>query len=1127
MARKKTSDIDPPTSTQRLLDVVSIDRRFHRSIRIDQDLGNDAALEGYILQQSTLEVIQEISRTLLDTKQRAFTLTGPYGGGKSSLALVLGDFVSSNSKCRESAELLLGAPLTRSLRKAFPIKKGGWFVLPVQGRKSNPISDIARALADASGTPSLRKIDTEKYLLHSMAEVATAKHADGVLLIIDELGKFLESIADGSGDIHFFQELAESACRSEKPIVVLGILHQAFDGYVSKFGRGVRDEWAKVQGRYVDIPFRSAPDETLHLLGKAIHSDRKHPDTLPITNRISKQIRSRRFGAPENLEANLEACWPLHPLVPFLLGAFSKRRFGQNERSIFGFLTSQEPHGFQSFLRSEPSTGDRLYSPSHFWDYLRTNLEPIILASHESHRWSTAVQTIERAESTGSELQVEIAKTIAVMDYFSPGDPGADLETIHACIPNESEKSIREALQALESASAVIYRKHLKSWAAFAGSDFDITAALSETKHQSGNIDLARLSRLAPIGPIIAKRHYQVTGAFRWFSFDIVKTTDLEIIINQTDKSGRSGRFLLVLPTNPEESDNLEDTCQTISSQYPDKRVIIGAPVNAGVILDLGLELLALHQINGSDPRLAGDEVARREVLGHIADIDQKLEYELHQGFISARWFLNGKPHLVANKDSLTTLASGICSEWFCKAPDISSELVNRHRPTRNSQAGVRELLRAMVKNPSEIFLGIEGYSAERGLYDTVLANAGLHRELPNGEFGFTSPCLNSKNGNSYQPFWEEGDTWLRDLNDLAPLTELLDKWAAPPYGVHRGVMPILALAFLLSHKEEIAIHSEGVFQTEEDLHIGTFVDCLYRDAALIQVRFVPAADPERQRLLVEIAQGASTAFGRSAPKESLVLAQHLKGFSDRLHPWVHKTKELSKPAIALRQLLQKASDPNKLLFEDLPEWHQSNEAELPLRKVLVKGLRELGGAYEAMLRAIESTLWDALGLASPIDYQVLSTRAGRVHGVSGELRMDAFAGRLAELDGSIQQIEGLCGFAMNKPTQEWLGKDPNQARYRIIELADRFRKAETFADFCGREVGRQGLAIIVRDGKHYRTMIQYFDVGDEDQVRLEEIVSDFKRALNGSQLNSRLQLAALASITADILSTHSENEQQ
>jgi hypothetical protein len=38
-----------------------------------------------------------------------------------------------------------------------------------------------------------------------------------------------------------------------------------------------------------------------------------------------------------------------------LLGPISKRQFGQNERSVFGFLASVEPHGFRHYLHATPA----------------------------------------------------------------------------------------------------------------------------------------------------------------------------------------------------------------------------------------------------------------------------------------------------------------------------------------------------------------------------------------------------------------------------------------------------------------------------------------------------------------------------------------------------------------------------------------------------------------------------------------------------------------------------------------------------------------------------------------------------------------------------------------------------
>ena len=113
----------------------------------------------------------------------------------------------------------------------------------------------------------------------------------------------------------------------------------------------------------------------------------------------------------------LEACWPLHPVVACLLGPISRRRFGQNQRSIFGFLNSSEPHGFQDFLKH--TDGERLYGPDRLWDYLRANLEASILASPDGHRWALAAEALERCEAIGGDaLHVRLLKTIAVIDLF-------------------------------------------------------------------------------------------------------------------------------------------------------------------------------------------------------------------------------------------------------------------------------------------------------------------------------------------------------------------------------------------------------------------------------------------------------------------------------------------------------------------------------------------------------------------------------------------------------------------------------------------------------------------------------------------------------------------------------------
>ncbi|WP_376636580.1 hypothetical protein, partial [Streptomyces sp. NPDC056255] len=115
---------------QKLSDAVTISRQFLRSVRLDTDFGREDALSGYVCQGTAKALLENMARQLVDTKQRAFTWTGPYGGGKSSLALMLCSLVGPNAKLREKARQILALPADSAVAKVFASRGDGWMVLP-------------------------------------------------------------------------------------------------------------------------------------------------------------------------------------------------------------------------------------------------------------------------------------------------------------------------------------------------------------------------------------------------------------------------------------------------------------------------------------------------------------------------------------------------------------------------------------------------------------------------------------------------------------------------------------------------------------------------------------------------------------------------------------------------------------------------------------------------------------------------------------------------------------------------------------------------------------------------------------------------------------------------------------
>ena len=95
---------------------VRIARRFLRSVRIDSDLGDTAALEGFICPQSSADILSTMARHVSETGQGAFTWTGPYGSGKSSLIVALSALLNGNAGLQKKAAKVFGQKLTKTVR---------------------------------------------------------------------------------------------------------------------------------------------------------------------------------------------------------------------------------------------------------------------------------------------------------------------------------------------------------------------------------------------------------------------------------------------------------------------------------------------------------------------------------------------------------------------------------------------------------------------------------------------------------------------------------------------------------------------------------------------------------------------------------------------------------------------------------------------------------------------------------------------------------------------------------------------------------------------------------------------------------------------------------------------------
>lgn len=1110
-----------------LLKSVSVERRFQRSIRIDTDLNDPSALQGFVCPASSAAVLESMSNHLLENQQAAFTWTGPYGSGKSSLVIALSALLSGNKEIRKEAEKSLGKDCAKSIFNAFNPSSKGWKIVPVVGQRASTSEVIGEELVQSGAVKNAPKNGwTDASIVKALQTASKKDNRDGVIVFIDEMGKFLEATAKDGEDIYLFQLLAEAATRSNNRLVIVGILHQSFQEYAGRLSRDIRDEWSKVQGRFVDLAVNTAGEEQIDLLARAIHSKHKAVKPSSAALEVAKVIRQNKPGVSSAFEQLLEDTWPLHPAVTSLLGPISRRRFGQNQRSLFGFLNSAEPYGFQEFLAT--ATDGDLYLPTDLWTYLKINLEPAIMSSPDGHRWAIAAEAVERCEAVGNtQLSIDLLKTIAVLDLFRQQSGLQPCKEVLYSTVDAEPKEIDEALEELRSSSFIIYRSYLDSFAIFAGSDFDIEEALDAVTPNVQTIELSRLQGMAGVQPLLAKQHYFKTGSLRWFD---VQLTTLEGVADNAASFEVTpdlvGKYLLALPNEEESQEQADEVCKEASIEAGSQKlnVIIGYPLRSWKIAELIKEIQALELIRESRPEIQGDQIAQREIDSRTQTMQSELESELQQAMVDAVWYENGEKLERVSIHTLNNKVSIYADQTYPHTPKILNELLNRFKPSGSAVGGQNALMRAMALNLGEERLGIEGYPVHGGLFESLLLNTGLYQKIKDNEYDFIPPTQKKDPANLYEA-WDVASNHLEENSDRAVgLDEIYELWGSGTLGIKRGLMPILSVAFILSKRDVLAFYREGIFQPHfTDLE----VDYLSKDPASIQIRWMDLS--QLSKTLLSGLAGIVRELDEANPLtelEPIDVARGIIAIFDALPNWTKRTQEISAISSKFRTVLRHANDPNQLLFTDLPNAYKegvdlNDETEVNAIISQVRNvLKELEGAYTGMLGRVRDILLIELHVPNETSQALeeLRERAKNIQHISGDFRLDAFVNRLSEFDGSEESIEGIGSLAASKPPKNWVDTDLNKSLIEVAELAQKFVRTETFARVQGRESKRESIAVIVTKEGTAEPLQLDFAVTEYERPQINEVAEKLKQTLINNDISEEILLAALAQVSGELI---------
>ena len=1102
------------TKQQFVADVVEVSDRFAKSANVERDFER-GVFDTYRLTSRSADVLLQITAGILDpTAGRAFSITGPYGTGKSSFAIFLGALLApQKSKLFEAAITKLNqedpelAKAWINARAAVGMTQNDAAIGFVTA-KAEPVSaTLARAIQKFSTAG-----DTSQDVIQTIREVASQRP---VFILLDEFGKNLEnfSTSQAAGDPFILQELAEASQGANAlPIFLITMQHLAFDEYVTDASFSSRREWAKIQGRFHDISFVETSLQSQALVASA----------LSVTDKDFKGDLNKwftGFGQFFDQITDLQIASNSYPLHPVALAALPElcNRYGQNERTLFSFIAGSEAGAMPSLLTEMkiPSSDQIPFIDlENLYNYFVANASSFIGVSSSASKW-LEIETRIR-DTVGLEpIEVKILKSVAVLNLVSTGGTlraSKDLITQMLVTLGFTSHAAESALSELVRKNLLTYREFSDEWRIWQGSDFDVRSAIELARTRALRQNTADLlSSHSELQSLIAGRSSQEMGILRIFG-QTIATDGLNLEdIDPKDAQEFDGIVLLLTDSIPVERPYAgTKPLIEVHARHPERL--------RERALDVAAAQGALEDLRSKKD----DWVAQRELLERLTIAQLALRVEMQNQWdardSTITWRNAPKGFKARPARNFSEYLSQVCSTAYTSAPRVRNEMIARRELSSQGAKARREIAEALLEKRTLKSLGFQGFGPEKSMYDAVFLSTGIHKQSRDEKWELTAPT---------DPEWAKIWDYLGEATtpgQRVNLSQIGHGLKQAPFGLKSGLLWLVVFSYLVANENDLAIYENDSLILALD---DAIAERLLKNPSFFSVRRTGVNAGLRKDLVSALA----VRFGLRAGVEAtfMTVVRALFRNLQQLPPYTLKTSaHLPPEAIKIRTLFEQAKEPDVLLFEALPDslgfppilaQKSTSEYESKIEKLvdaIYVQFYELDKAYTDLLQRITESLASVFGAPSELN-------SLRVHltELSGHLPKTSTADFIATFKFAMEReftdnrswLENLAMVVLGGyPPRQWTDSNEIEFTQSVAVAATKVKDLEklTFAN-SSQSPSRRLVTLTSPDGSTTAEMIDVEGISQSISADIEKVIQTTPSLKNLSKREIAVLLMSVA----------------
>lgn len=746
----------------------------------------------------------------------------------------------------------------------------------------------------------------------------------GIYIVFDEFSKFIES-QNGSAtgeNMKLLQNICELSTDSQNAQVFFTMVaHKSIKEYGKYLSQDIINSFTGIEGRLIEKYFITSSKNNYELIKNAIVKDDKKLQEMPHADLYLGEGKFKEFFNLPAFKSNFlesefrsiifEGCFPLNPISAYLLLNVSEK-VAQNERTLFTFISNDEPHSMARFVSEHTAEKEWSIGADLVYDYFSALFKKEVTNEFVHNIWLSAEYALERCETDD---QKKLVKALAIVLIVNKEDEIPATEKYLKLCVNASDSDL--AISELKN-KEFIYKKNATGAYVFktrAGSE--LKAEIRRLRELKGdNINFAQaLVDVTGKHYVIPRMYNTVKMMTRYFTNEFMNVDDF-LNINSAEAILGDARADGKVVTLFSFTGIKQEIVKKHVLELADRRLIVVCPKKGLKVQKQLKDYEIIRDLRENQAFTNDNEILKKELPLLLDDLGAELEQIIstvyEEDSDTRVLFYDGEKVKNAKVGNEELAVNECCTLLYPETPIINNEMVNRTAigtaQTKKARVNIVQAILEHTDTPDFY----EGSNQEATIYRALFSVTGITKNETRDDIRKVIDVINE---------------FVDSCSDAKiPVTTLIRKLVGAPYGMRLGVIPFYLAYVFANRKEDIIVYfSDKEMQVTAEIIVNM---CEQSDDYSV---FVSKEDLQKEKYIAEL----NTLF--QVEDNRNLTANRIKDIFICMQRWFRSLPQATRNAINLdsyveddiiaksmkemKKAMQRVEfNPFEILFVDFPE---------------------------------------------------------------------------------------------------------------------------------------------------------------------------------------------------------------